>query len=393
MADNTHHSHPLTDTAIEHLRKLVAFDSVSCNSNLPILAYIKEQLEALGFTLTDIPSEDGKKANLLARIGAEADGGMVWSGHTDVVPVEGQDWHTPPFNLTPQDDLLFGRGTSDMKSFIACCLAVAPTLAKATLKKPVYFSFSYDEEVGCLGIPSLVQHLNAQQIKPDIVLIGEPTMMQVVTAHKGLYSYETTVYGLEAHSSQPQHGINAVEIACKLVNFLHELGKQQQTDGVTDDRFEPPYSTIHVGTIHGGTARNIIARQCTFHWEIRPVPGEDIHVLYNHFQKECNRIRERIKKISPQADIVTTPHSKTASVSLPEHASDACLKIMHAAGTNQQLAVSFGTEAGAFTEGGFAAVICGPGDIAQAHKPNEFIAIPQISECLGFLERLIASDV
>lgn len=377
----------LPHRAIAILRELVAFDSVSRNSNLPIIDYIKNMLEPLGFVVELVPSPDGQKANLLARIGPEIEGGMVWSGHTDVVPVDGQEWHTPPFELTEKGGILYGRGTADMKSFIACCLALAPQLKN--LSKPIYFAFSYDEEVGCLGVPFLVRHLETKQAKPAFAIIGEPTMMQVVTAHKGVLSFITTVQGLEWHSSQPHLGVNAVQVAAELVTFLAGMARELREHGMRDERFDPPHTTVHVGTIHGGTARNIIPRECAFHWEIRPLPNYDGDKLFERFQRKANQLRDEIKAISEHADITTRPMSRMMGVTLPQHAEGDCARIMHAVGTNQQLAVSFGTEAGVFNEHGIPAIICGPGDIQQAHKPNEFIAISQISACLEFLQKMI----
>jgi len=380
-------NHPLTPRAVEILKDLVAFDSVSRNSNLPIIHHIKEMIEQCGGHVELDPSADGLKANLIARFGPKAEGGMVWSGHTDVVPVDGQPWNTDPFSLTEKNGQLFGRGTSDMKSFLACCLALAPQLK--SLKAPVYFCFSYDEEVGCLGAPPLVRHLLKSGAKPCMAIIGEPTMMQVVTAHKGVLSYETTVRGLEWHSSQPHLGVNAVHIACELVAFLAGMAKELKEHGLRDERFEPPHTTVHVGTISGGTARNIIPLECKFHWEIRPLPNYDGDKLFERFHRKANELQAEMQMVSKDASITTRPMSRMLGVTLPQHAEGECARLMHAAGTNQQLAVSFGTEAGVFNEGGIPAIICGPGDIRQAHKPNEFIAISQISECLNFLQKMV----
>jgi len=380
-------NHPLTPRATQILKDLVAFDSVSRNSNLPIIHHIKEMIEQCGGHVELDPSADGLKANLIARFGPKTDGGMVWSGHTDVVPVDGQPWNSDPFTLTEKAGILYGRGTADMKGFLACCLALAPQLKD--LKAPVYFCFSYDEEVGCLGAPPLVRHLLKSGARPCVAIIGEPTMMQVVTAHKGVLSYETTVRGLEWHSSQPHLGVNAVHIACDLVAFLAGMAKELKEHGLRDERFEPPHTTVHVGTISGGTARNIIPLECKFHWEIRPLPNYDGDKLFERFQRKANELQTEMQLVSKDAGITTRPMSRMLGVTLPQHAEGECARLMHAAGTNQQHAVSFGTEAGVFNEGGIPAIICGPGDIRQAHKPNEFIAISQISECLHFLQKMI----
>jgi acetylornithine deacetylase len=291
-----------------------------------------------------------------------------------VVPVKDQAWDSDPFTLTEREGKLYGRGTADMKAFLACCLALAPEWAKQKRDTPIYLAFSYDEEVGCLGAPYLLKFIKQQPIAPDFAIIGEPTLMQVVTAHKGVLSFETVVHGREAHSSQPQLGINAVHIACELVHFLTQLAPEKR-----DARFTPPYTTVHVGTIAGGTARNIIAKECRFLWEVRPLPGEDADALVEKFTDYCKRF---------DAEITTTPRSRMLAVTLPERAEAYASRVMHAACTNHQQAVSFGTEAGVFQDHGIPAIICGPGSIDQAHKPNEFIEVGQIGACLEFLQRI-----
>ncbi len=377
----------LVANTIGHLRDLVAFDSVSSHSNLPIIAHIHNILTELGIESDVLPSPDGKKANLLARIGPAVEGGVVLSGHTDVVPVEGQQWDSDPFTLTDKGDRLYGRGTCDMKTFIAACLAFAPEFKKLALTRPIFFCFSYDEEVGCLGVPHMLKHMRGQVPMPAFAIIGEPTMMQVVTAHKGVLSFETTVHGLEWHSSQPHYGVNAVHAACDLVHFLSGLAQEITTSGPSDARFDPPYSTVHVGVIHGGTARNIIPKECRFNWEIRPLPGDHPDRIYARFDAFCQQKLLQLRAIDPKADIVTRPISRMAGVTLPVHAADSCRRVMHSALTNREHAVSFGTEAGVFNEHGIPAIVCGPGNIEQAHKPNEFIDKAQIAECVAFMRR------
>ena len=378
----------LTERSLQLVSKLVSFDSVSHLSNLPLIRFIEDYLALHHIEYELIPSEDGMKSNLLARIGPNVEGGIILSGHTDVVPVEGQMWDSDPFSVVEKDGRLYGRGTCDMKSFIAVCLAMAPEFKKLSLKKPIYFAFSYDEEVGCLGVPSMVDHISQYIPKPAFAIIGEPTMMKVVTAHKGMMSYETIVHGLEWHSSQPQSGVNAVHYACNLVQFLVELNAELRETGLQDERFTPPHSTAHVGVIHGGTARNIIPKQCTLNWEIRFLPTEDADALYAHFEKHCKSLTSEMRKKYPEADIVTTRKSYMAGVTLPEDATDCAQLVKHCAGSNQEFAVSFGTEAGIFNNGGIPSIVCGPGDIEQAHKPNEFVAIEQIAECVAFMQTL-----
>ncbi|MBY0406784.1 MAG: acetylornithine deacetylase [Rickettsiales bacterium] len=385
--------HNLTDAAISILADLVGFNSVSALSNLPVIEYIETYLERHGVPCTRVPSPDGKKSNLLARIGPAAPGGIVLSGHTDVVPVEGQPWVTDPFTLTRKGEMLFGRGTSDMKSFIAVCLALVEQLKDAATKKPFWLAFSYDEEVGCLGVPYLLEYMVSNTPMPAYAIIGEPTMMQVVTAHKGVVSFETTVTGLEWHSSQPHLGVNAVHVACELVNLLAQMAREQTNGPTRDERFNPPHSTVHVGLMHGGTARNIIPRECVFQWEIRPLPGFAYKPLIERFHARAAELEVEMKKVHPGAGIHTRPISHMSGVTLPATAQSACAHVMHAARTNAELAVSFGTEAGVFNERGIPAIICGPGDIQQAHKPNEFIEVAQIGACVDFLLRLTADMV
>ena len=384
-------SDPLTLRAIELLETLVGFDSVSRNSNLPLIDWIESYLDEHGVHHERAPSPDGSKSNLLARIGEPVAGGMVFSGHTDVVPIDGQDWETLPFTLTQKGSRLYGRGTSDMKSFVAVCLALVPYFKSLALKRPIYFAFSYDEEVGCLGAPVLLAHMTRHIPMPEFVVIGEPTLMQVVTAHKGVLSFETIVHGLEAHSSQPHLGVNAVHYACDLVHFLKTLSEEMATKGKRDERFTPPYSTVHVGVIEGGTARNIIAKECRFVWEIRPLPGEDADALVARFTRYAETLKQQMREKFSGADIITRPMSRMTGVTLPDKGQAACKRVMRCAHSNQELAVSFGTEAGVFQDHGIPAIICGPGSIEQAHKPNEWIEIEQITSCIDFLQRL-ASD-
>jgi len=385
---NHQNAEELTRDSVALLQQLVGFDSVSRNSNLPIIDFIERHLREHKVVCMRVPSPDGKKSNLLARIGPDVAGGIVFSGHTDVVPVDGQDWHTDPFTVTESDGKLFGRGTADMKSFIAICLALVPQLMEMKLVKPIWFAFSYDEEVGCLGAPHLLEYIVKHIPLPAFAIIGEPTMMQVVTAHKGVVSFETMVTGLEWHSSQPHLGVNAINTACKLINLLMSESAGLVDNGMRDERFDPPYSTVHVGTIQGGTARNIIPKECKFQWEIRPLPGEDFEVIVERFMKRCDELRAQMQKKYPGADIINHPMSHMSGVTLPASAHTNCQAVMRCALTNRELAVSFGTEAGVFNDHGVPAIICGPGNIEQAHKPNEFIELSQIHACVEFMLRL-----
>jgi len=379
----------LTARSLNILRTLVGFDTVSRHSNLALIDWVENLLTENGAVCTRVPSPCGKKANLLARIGQDAPGGIVLSGHTDVVPVDGQIWDSEPFTLTQKGNMLFGRGTADMKSFIAVCLSLVPFFKEHVQKRPIYLALSYDEEVGCLGVPHLLAH-TAQHLahRPAFAVIGEPTMMQVVTAHKGVLSFETVVHGLEAHSSQPQLGINAVHIACELVVFLKDIAAELASTGLRDERFMPPYSTVHVGVINGGTARNIIARECSFTWEIRPLPTDNADTIASRFFAHCQAQEAELKKNYAGAAITSKPISRMTGVTLPPEGEAAASAVMRCAHSNQQHAVSFGTEAGVFQEHGIPAIICGPGNIEQAHKPNEFVEISQLNACADFLMRL-----
>jgi acetylornithine deacetylase len=382
----------ISQRAIEILSTLVAFDSVSRNSNLPLIEWVEAYLDEHGVSHSRAPSPCGTKSNLLACIGTPIEGGIVLSGHTDVVPVDGQQWDTDPFTLTHKGDKLFGRGTSDMKSFLAVCLALVPHFQSLGRKKPIYLAFSYDEEVGCLGAPVLLAHMSKHIPAPEFVIIGEPTLMQVVTAHKGVLSFETIVHGLEAHSSQPHLGVNAVHYGCDLVHFLRELAREMAHSGKRDERFQPPHTTVHVGVIQGGTARNIIAKECRFVWEIRPLPNDDADAIVARFQAYADILRNEMRQQFKDADIVTRPMSRMTGVTLPAKGERACQHVMLCAHTNQQHAVSFGTEAGVFQDHQIPAIICGPGSIDQAHKPNEWIELSQIDACVEFLLRLTQEE-
>lgn len=378
----------LTQNTLELLEKLVSFDSVSRNSNLPIIEFIESYLKEHGVTPVRVPSPDGKKSNLLARVGDDVAGGIMLSGHTDVVPIDGQEWDSDPFQLTKRGEQWFGRGTSDMKTFIAICLAFVPQWTKLKLSRPLWLAFSYDEEVGCLGAPHLLKHVVKHIPKPSFAIIGEPTLMDVVTAHKGVVSFETTVHGLEGHSSQPYHGVNAVHVASELVCYLSNLASELANKGKKDERFDPPYTTVHVGTMSGGTARNIIPKECKFHWEIRPLPSDNADALFARFDKYCDGVRARMRQTFLQADIIHRPMSHMHGVTLPEGSQALAQLVMRCAQKNSESAVAFGTEAGVFNDHGVPAIICGPGSIEQAHKPNEWIAHSQIEAGVNFMLRL-----
>lgn len=390
----------MVERALEELAALVGFDTVSRNSNLALIEYAATLLEGAGAKVERLPNAEGDKANLLASIGpADVAGGIVLSGHTDVVPVDGQPWDTDPFTLTHTGSRVYGRGTSDMKGFIACALAVAQGVDASQLKKPLHFAFSYDEEVGCTGCLDMVQRLANHFPTPALCLVGEPTEMKVVNAHKGIAAFTTTVKGHEAHSSRTHMGLNAVTYAARLVARLEELAEEMRQAGDPTGRFDPPFTTVHVGRFQGGTALNIIPREAVIDWEVRALPGQDVENLYQGFEAVAEAINAEM-----QARVDTM---KAAGEDVPEHfgvhtvrgamvpglapdpISDAETLAMKLAGQNEVHAVSYGTEAGHFQQAGVPTIVCGPGSIAQAHKPNEFIEVSELAATMDLLERVL----
>ncbi|MFT3809836.1 MAG: acetylornithine deacetylase [Micropepsaceae bacterium] len=378
-------------SSIDMLAKLVSFDTTSRNSNLDLIGFVQDYLNAHGIGSSLVHDETGRKANLWATIGPEGDGGVVLSGHTDVVPVDGQPWETDPFVLTEKDDgRLYGRGTCDMKAFSAVALSMLPEFIAAPLKSPVHLALSYDEEVGCIGVHGLIDHIRAIGVKPRLAIIGEPTMMRVVDAHKSIRSYFVGITGHEAHSSNVHKGVSAVMVAAELIGKISEIGARLRQTGDSTARFDPPFSTMIANTISGGTAQNILARDCRFTFEIRGLPQNDLDAAFEEFRSfAMESVLPRIRAIAPAADI----EIKRRAYSPPLKAdpgSDAESFVMALAERNAAEAVSYGTEAGIFQEAGIAAIVCGPGDIAQAHQPNEFLDKSQIPACEAFMRRLIA---
>jgi len=382
----------VTDTSVldetkSVLRDLVAFDTTSRNSNLPLIEFVADYLSDRGATTRLIPSTDGAKANLFCTIGPDIPGGVVLSGHSDVVPVDGQDWSTDPFTLTEANGKLYGRGTADMKGFIACTLAMTTRFAEMDLRRPLHYAFSYDEEIGCLGVGRLIDAIRSELPRPAAVIVGEPTGMQIATAHKGICAMTTTVRGREAHSSRPQDGVNAIDAAASLVSYLYRLC-DELAETARDDRFEPPYTTFNVGQITGGDAINIIARECLLNWEFRPIPGSDpdrIIACVEAWVKD--ELLPRMQATDPSCYIeniceFVVPPLDAPDGSVPE------VIAREATGLNSTGTVAFVTEASLFADAGIPAIVCGPGDIAQAHQPDEFIEVSQLDACLGFLERI-----
>lgn len=376
--------HPSTDM----LKRLVAFDTTSRNSNLELMTFVAEYLRDLGVESELVHNEEGTKANLYATLGPTDRSGIALSGHTDVVPVDGQEWHTDPFQVVENGDRLYGRGTSDMKSFIAICLALAPEFLAGDITTPLHFAFSYDEEIGCVGVRGLIDALARRPVKPSAVIIGEPTEMKVVRAHKGKLSYRCRVRGHEAHSSLSHIGVNAVEAAAEAVAFLKSMARRHRDQGPYDSELEPPYTTVHTGTIHGGTALNIVPRECSFEFEFRHLPEDDPHALLEelrHFVDE--HIAPEMTRTQPGTGFSFEPMSHIPGLATDEDAQVVQL-VKALTGQNATAKVAFGTEAGLFQAAGMPAVVCGPGSIEQAHKPDEFIVLEQIAQCESFLRKL-----
>jgi acetylornithine deacetylase len=379
---------PASQAAVHELLKgLVAFDTTSAKSNLKLIAFVKAHLDGHGIASTLIPSEDGAKASLFATIGpADGESGIGLSGHSDCVPVEGQTWASDPFTLTPRDGKLYGRGACDMKGFLACVLASVPLFMSRPLKEPVYIIVSYDEEVGCTGVRPLIARLGRDLPRPRAIIVGEPTNMGVIEAHKRIDAYRTTVTGREAHSSLPQLGVNAISFAAELVEEIDRIGATLSTE--TNARFDPPSSTVQVGTIEGGVAPNIVPKTCRFHWQVRGLPEADPDLVPKRleaFAKE--RLLPRMQRVAPAASIETL-HQGSVPAFLAKPGSEAVALAMALTGANSTSTVSYGTEAGLFEEAGCPTVICGPGDIAQAHAADEFVTTGQLDACIAFLAKL-----
>lgn len=377
-----------TSSTLDILRRIIEFDTVSRHSNLAMIDWIREYLERHGIGSTLIFDATGKKANLYATIGSPDRPGLLLSGHTDVVPVDGQSWSTDPFELVEKDGRLFGRGTSDMKSFLAVVLAQVPAFASATSSTPINLAFTYDEEVGCQGAPSLLEHIASLPTRPRYCVIGEPTSMKVITAHKGNKRYRCEVHGHESHSALAHRGVNAVEIAADLVYRLRTMARQRAEFGPFDRDFDPPYTTIHTGTIHGGTAMNIVPKDCVFEFEFRYIPGDDPLKYLALLKEQAAVLEKEMTGVSADARIDFVFKSQYPALSTEESAEITSVA-KSLSGSNATGKISFGTEGGLFQEAGLPTVICGPGSIEQAHKPDEWIDLDQIALCEEFMQRLV----
>ena len=369
------------------LAQLIAFESVSDRSNLPLIAFVEDYLAAFGVRSRRAPNGSGEKTALLATLGPRVDGGVVLSGHTDVVPVEGQAWTSPPFVMREADGRLYGRGACDMKGFAACVLAAVPDFLAAPLKRPVHIALSYDEETTCLGSTDVIAWFGRDEPRPSAVVVGEPTMMEVADAHKSVATIRTVVKGCEAHSALPALGANAVAAAADIVSEIGRLARAYEK-GPLDPRFAPPYSTLHVGMIHGGTARNILARECAFDWEFRGLPGVSPSLPLGQVQAFVDTVAlPRLTRfvdgpaIATEIEALAPPLAAVAGSA----AETLALRLTR---SNRTIAVSFATESGHFQAAGIPTVVCGPGSIDQAHKPDEYVEEQQLAACLAFLDGL-----
>jgi len=377
------------ENAIAMTERLIAFDTTSRNSNLALIEDVKGYLADLGIDVRLTYDDAGGKANLWCTFGPTERGGVVLSGHTDVVPVDGQEWTTDPFAMTRTADRLYGRGTCDMKAFVAIALSLAPELAAAKLSVPIHFAFSYDEEVGCIGVQRIVDDVVANLPLPRAVIVGEPTEMKLIGGNKGTRIYKTRVTGVPGHSSDPRHGANAVTAAARMVAYIDDLGREIAATPQADSPFDPPYTTLTVGVIDGGTAHNIIPEFCDVTWGMRVLPDDDGDVYEARIRDYCAHELEPVLKAV--ADHTGFEHHKLVdSAGLrPDHESAAETLVRQLTGLNQSSVVSFGTEAGTYQRAGMPAVIFGPGSIDQAHKADEFIDIDQVAQCVDFMVDLI----
>ena len=375
--------------SLEMIRTLVGFPTVSRDSNLELIHFVRDHLAGLGAESRLTYNDERSKANLFATLGPRATPGIVLSGHTDVVPVDGQAWDTDPFKVVEKNGRLYGRGTADMKSFIAVVLALAPEFARRGLTTPIHFAFSYDEEVGCIGVGRLISDLAQQGVRPKSCIVGEPTLMRPVIAHKGKKGFRCSVRGLASHSAYAPAGVNAVEAAAEAVAYLKSMARRHRDHGPYDRSFDVAHTTVHTGVMRGGTALNIVPHECTFDFEFRHLPGDDPDALLAEFTKYIDtRLVPEMRAVHADAGFTIVPLSALPALDNgPE---------VEVVGLAQELSgnddigkVSFGTEGSQFQRAGIPTVVCGPGSINEAHKPNEYVAIEQVVKCEAFIRRLM----
>ncbi len=375
-------------TPREMLAKLVSFPTVSRDSNLPLIDFVEDYLNGHGVASQRVYDPTGEKANLYALVGPEVEGGVILSGHTDVVPVDGQEWDTNPFEVVEKDGKLFGRGTCDMKGFNALALAHVPDMLAAGMKRPVQVALSYDEEVGCIGAPFMIEDIAKTMPKASACIVGEPSMMKVVTGHKGSVGFITRVHGFEMHSSLMHESVSAVMTASRLITWLHNETQSNMALADPENPFYPPFTTLHSGVINGGTAGNITAKFCEFVVDIRCAPPDTPQEWADKYRARCAEMTAEIQKIQPTAHVELIDRMLNPPCR-PEQDGAAEALARALTGDNSTNVVSYGTEAGQFQDGGFSTCICGPGNIEQAHQPNEFISVAQYEAGSVFMKRLI----
>jgi acetylornithine deacetylase len=382
---------PSASSSTAMLARLVAHRTVSSDSNLALIEDVRRYLESYGVASRLVPNADGTKANLVATIGPAVAGGAVLSGHTDVVPVEGQPWSSDPFALVERDGRLYGRGSSDMKGFIACALAAVPDLVRAKLRRPIHLCLSYDEEIGCFGAPHAIELFGRELPQAALCIVGEPTMMRVVVGHKSSWVNRVSIVGREAHSSAPHLGANAIVYMGRFLAFLDALQAELRAKGLADAvpgvSFDPPWTTLGIGLIHGGTAANIVARECALTWEFRALPGANPEAIYAQAAAKIAALDAAIKQEAPEASVTMTRYAAIPGLK-PEIDGPAAKLALALTGANRTETVAFGTEAGQFQAAGISTVICGPGDIAVAHKTDEYTTRDQLAQCDAFIAKL-----
>jgi acetylornithine deacetylase len=374
--------------AIEILERLVGFDTISSKSNLELIGWIADYLAGFGIASARSSSRDGK-ANLFATIGPVDRGGVILAGHTDVVPVAGQAWDSNPFLLTEREGHLYGRGSADMKGFIALVLALVPEMVRRNLETPLHLAFTHDEETGCFGAPALIAALPRGAARPRLAIIGEPTSMQVANAQKGCAFFRTRVSGRDGHSSAPDRGVNAIFAAAEIIAAIGRLAAEARDRARPGTGFDPAHTTLNIGTIDGGAAVNIIARDCAFEWDLRTLPGEDVEAIKRQIDDfVADDLLPRMRVGHPEAGVETeTIVMVPPLVPVPDSPAEALARRL--TGANTTTTVSFASEAGQYQQAGIPAVVCGPGSIGVAHQPNEFITRDELAAGAGFLDRLL----
>ncbi len=374
---------------IEMIEKLISFDTTSRDSNLALIAWVQGYLKDHGVESELVHDETGKKANLYATLGPAGKPGICLSGHTDVVPIDGQEWHSNPFEVIEKDGKLYGRGACDMKSFVAVSLAYVPEFLKRGVETPIHLAFSYDEEVGCLGVRRLIDTLSTHPSRPALCIVGEPTGMKVVRAHKGKLSFRCHVRGFEAHSSLAPHGVNAVEMSALVIVRLRAMADEKRENGPFDRDFDVPYTTVHTGVVRGGTQLNIVPKDCQFDFEFRHLPADDPKEMFAVIKRYAeDELQPAMRAIAPDAGFTWNQLSMTPGLDSAED-DEAVELAKNLTGANATSKVAFGTEAGLFQKAGIPTVICGPGSIDQAHKPNEFVSLDQVALCEAMMRRLV----